>query len=61
MVESEAGRGFYKIVTYEVPQEHWQELLEMCRVNAAALLKNPGVTSFESAYFGRSRKYRDCR
>ena len=42
-----AGRGFYKIVTYEVPQEHWQEFLDMCRVNATASLKESGVTSFE--------------
>jgi quinol monooxygenase YgiN len=45
--ESQAGRGFYKIVYYDVPAEHWQDFLEMCRVNADASLKDPGLTSFK--------------
>jgi quinol monooxygenase YgiN len=45
-IDSKDGRGFYKIVSYEVPPEHWQEFLELCKVNADASLKEPGITSF---------------
>jgi len=45
-IDAEAGRGFYKIVSYEVPPEHWQDFLETCKVNADASLKEPGITSF---------------
>jgi quinol monooxygenase YgiN len=46
-IDPEAGRGFYKIVSYEVPPEGWQDFLAMCKVNAEASLKEPGVTGFE--------------
>jgi hypothetical protein len=29
-IHPRAGRGFYKIVSYEVPTEHWQDFLEIC-------------------------------
>lgn len=38
--------GFYKIVNYEVPPEHWQEFLEAAKVNAEASKKDRGVTGF---------------
>jgi hypothetical protein len=31
-IDSRAGRGFYKIVSYEVPTEHWQDFLEICKI-----------------------------
>lgn len=45
-IDAKDGRGFYKIVSYEVPPEHWQDFLELCKVNADASLKEPGITSF---------------
>jgi autoinducer 2-degrading protein len=41
------GGGFYKIVSYEVPPDHWQEFLDACRMNAEASRKDRGVISFE--------------
>jgi quinol monooxygenase YgiN len=46
-IDSPAGRGYYKIVTYQVAPEHWQEFLDACKVNGAASLKEPGITRFE--------------
>jgi quinol monooxygenase YgiN len=42
---SEAG-SLYKIVTYQVPPEHWQDFLAIAEINAQASRKEPGITSF---------------
>jgi quinol monooxygenase YgiN len=42
-----ARHGFYKIVSYQVPAEHWQDFLDACKINGAASLKEPGITRFE--------------
>lgn len=41
----EAG-SLYKLVTYQVPAEHWQEFLVLAEINALASRKEPGITSF---------------
>jgi quinol monooxygenase YgiN len=46
-IDPPAGRGYYKIVSYTVAPEHWQEFLDACKVNGAASLKEPGITGFE--------------
>lgn len=38
--------SLYKIVTYQVPAEHWQEFLALSEINAHASRKEPGITSF---------------
>jgi quinol monooxygenase YgiN len=43
----EGGQRFYKIVSYEVPPEGWQEFLAMGKANAEASLKDPGLISFD--------------
>ncbi|WP_263350095.1 putative quinol monooxygenase [Acidicapsa acidisoli] len=46
-IDSPAGHGFYKIVSYQVTAEHWQEFLNACKINGAASIKEPGITRFE--------------
>jgi quinol monooxygenase YgiN len=46
-IDASAGRGFYKIVTYATPPEHWREFLDACKVNGEASRKETGITSFE--------------
>jgi autoinducer 2-degrading protein len=38
--------SLYKIVTYQVPPNHWQEFLAIAEINAQASRKEPGITSF---------------
>jgi quinol monooxygenase YgiN len=38
--------SLYKIVTYQVPAEHWQEFLAIAEINAQASRQEPGITSF---------------
>ncbi len=38
--------SLYKIVTYKVPAEHWQEFLAIAEINAQASRQEPGITSF---------------
>jgi quinol monooxygenase YgiN len=46
-IDPPGGHGYYKIVTYQVAPEHWQEFLDACKVNGAASLKESGITRFE--------------
>jgi quinol monooxygenase YgiN len=43
--EAQAG-SLYKIVTYQVPAEHWKDFLAIAEVNGRASLDEPGITSF---------------
>jgi autoinducer 2-degrading protein len=38
--------SLYKLVTYKVPAEHWQEFLAIADINAQASRQEPGITSF---------------
>jgi quinol monooxygenase YgiN len=38
--------SLYKLVTYQVPSEHWQEFLAIAEINAQSSRKEPGITSF---------------
>jgi quinol monooxygenase YgiN len=38
--------SLYKIVTYQVPSQHWQDFLAIAEINAQASRKEPGITSF---------------
>ncbi len=38
--------SLYKIVTYKVPAEHWQEFLAIAEINAQASRQESGITSF---------------
>jgi autoinducer 2-degrading protein len=38
--------SLYKLVTYKVPAEHWQEFLAIAEINAQASRQEPGITSF---------------
>jgi autoinducer 2-degrading protein len=38
--------SLYKLVTYQVPSEHWQEFLAIAAINAQASRQEPGITSF---------------
>jgi autoinducer 2-degrading protein len=38
--------SLYKLVTYQVPAEHWQEFLAIAEINAHASRQEPGITSF---------------
>jgi autoinducer 2-degrading protein len=38
--------SLYKLVTYQVPAEHWQEFLAIAEINAQASRQEPGITSF---------------
>ena len=38
--------SLYKLVTYTVPAQHWQEFLALAEINAHASRQEPGITSF---------------
>ena len=38
--------SLYKLVTYQLPAEHWQEFLALAEINAHASRNEPGITSF---------------